>query len=190
VVAREDNPGNTCLVAYVVANNGDLQTAELRNYLKQRLSEYMLPSAIVRLDAFPLTPNGKVDRQALPAPDSAGFESDGPFVAPRSELERLIAGVWREELGIERVSVRDNFFNLGGHSLLLIRVNNRLREALRLDLPVVELFKYPTVSALAEHLSRSHAQPPAAARAGRIEPEARAASLSRQRELRRRPAKR
>ncbi|HEX7334397.1 MAG TPA: amino acid adenylation domain-containing protein [Pyrinomonadaceae bacterium] len=187
VVAREDDGGSTCLVAYVVANNGDLQTAELRSYMKQRLPEYMLPSAIVQLEVFPLTPNGKLDRKALPAPDGAG--SDAPYVAPRSELERLIADVWREELGVERVGVRDNFFNLGGHSLLLIRVNNRLRETLRMELPVVELFKYPTVSALAEHLSRSggKAQPSAAERSGA---EGRAASLSRQRELRRQAKRR
>ena len=149
----------------------------------------MLPSAIVRLEVFPLTPNGKIDRKALPAPDGAGGEADGPYVAPRSELERLIAGVWRETLGVERVGVRDNFFNLGGHSQLLIRVNLRLREALRTELTVVELFKYPTVSALAEHLSRAQTQQ-AAARAGRSEAEGRAASLSRQRELRRRAARR
>ena len=185
VVARNDDRGNTRLVAYVVANNGDLQTAELRDYMKQRLPEYMLPSAIVQLEGFPLTPNGKLDRKALPAPDGPSHDVDGLYVAPRSELERLIAGVWREELGVERVGVRDNFFNLGGHSLLLIRVNNRLREVLRMELPVVELFKYPTVSALAEHLSRSggKAQPHAAVRSG-------AASLSRQRELRRRQATR
>ncbi len=184
VVAREDDRGTTRLIAYVVANNGDLQMAELRNYMKQRLSEYMLPSAVVRLEAFPLTPNGKLDRKALPAPDLVSFEADGPYVAPRSELESLIAGVWREALGVERVGVQDNFFNLGGHSLLLIRVNNQLRKALRMELPVVELFKYPTVSALAEHLSRSHTQPHSTARAGRSEPEARAASLSRQRDQR------
>ena len=98
----------------------------------------------------------------------------------------MIADVWRETLGVERVGVGDNFFNLGGHSLLLIRVNNRLRDTLRMELPVVELFKYPTVSALAEHLSGSNAKPGAAARAGRSE----AALLSRQRELRRRQSKR
>lgn len=186
VVAREDDRGSTRLVAYVVANNGDVRTAEFRSFMKQRLPEYMLPSAIVRLDAFPQTPNGKLDRKALPAPDGAGFDADGPYVAPRSELERLIADVWREALEVERVGVRDNFFNLGGHSLLLIRVNNRLRETLRMELPVVELFKYPTVSALAEHLSQSHAQTRAAARVVRNEAEGRAASLRRQRELRRR----
>ncbi|HKS10135.1 MAG TPA: amino acid adenylation domain-containing protein [Pyrinomonadaceae bacterium] len=185
VVALEDDRGSTRLIAYVVANNGDLETAELRDYLKQRLSEYMVPSAIVQLESFPLTPNGKIDRKALPAPNAASREADGPYIAPRSELESLIAEVWREALSVERVSVRDNFFNLGGHSLLLIRVNNRLRETLRIELPVVELFKYPTVSALAEHLSRSHAQP-RPTRTRRTEPENRAASLSRQRELRRR----
>lgn len=185
VVARDDDRGSTRLIAYVVANNGDLQTAELRDYLKQRLSEYMVPSAIVQLEVLPLTPNGKLDRKALPAPNGSGYETDGPYVAPRSELERLIAGVWREELEVERVGVQDNFFNLGGHSLLLIRVNNRLRDELRMELPVVELFQYPTVSALAEHLSRSHTQP-RAARGKRTEPEGRTALLSRQRELRRR----
>jgi amino acid adenylation domain-containing protein len=190
VVAREDDRGSTRLVAYVVANNGDLLIPELRNYMKQRLSEYMVPSAIVRLEVFPLTPNGKLDRRALPVPGGASYEADGPYVAPRSELEGVIADVWREALGVERVGVRDNFFNLGGHSLLLIRVNSRLREVLRMELPVVELFKYPTVSALAEHLSRSHAQSRAAARSGRSESEGRAASLSRQRELRRRQATR
>jgi hypothetical protein len=154
--------------------------------MKQRLADYMLPSAIVRLEVLPLTPNGKVDRKALPAPDGADNETAGPFVAPRSELERLIADVWRETLGVERVGVGDNFFILGGLSLLLIRVNNRLRDTLRMELPVVELFKYPTVSALAEHLSGSNTQPGAAARAGRSE----AALLSRQRELRRRQSKR
>lgn len=189
VVAREDDRGSTRLVAYIVANNGDLQIAELRNYMKQRLPEYMLPSAVVQLDALPLTPNGKLDRKALPTPDGAGYETDGPYIAPRSELERLIAGVWQEELGVGQVGVRDNFFNLGGHSLLLIRVNNRLRETLRMELPVVELFKYPTVSALAEHLSRPHPQSSATARAVQSESENRAASLSRQRELRQRRAK-
>ncbi|HXQ70532.1 MAG TPA: amino acid adenylation domain-containing protein, partial [Pyrinomonadaceae bacterium] len=115
VVAREDDRGSTRLIAYVVANNGDVQTAELRSFMQQRLPEYMLPSAIVQLAAFPLTPNGKLDRKALPVPDGAGYEADGPYVAPRSELERLIADVWCEALEVERVGVRDNFFNLGGH---------------------------------------------------------------------------
>ncbi len=189
VAACSDERGGIRLVAYVVPRTPEAELRDLREFLREQLPEYMLPSAIVRLEVFPLMPNGKLDRKALPAPDSAGSEADGPYVAPRSELERLIAGVWREALGVKRVGVRDNFFNLGGHSLLLIRVNNRLREALRMDLTIVELFKYPTVSALAEHLSWSDTQP-CAARAGRSESEGRAALLSRKRELRRRQATR
>jgi amino acid adenylation domain-containing protein len=185
VAAYDDEHRGVRLVAYVVPRNPEAEMSDLREFLREQLPEYMVPSAIVRLEVFPLTPNGKLDRKALPAPNGAGHETDGPYVAPRSELERLIADVWREALGVERVGVGDNFFNLGGHSLLLIRVNNHLRESLRMELPVVELFKYPTVSALAEHLSRSHPR----ARAGRtesesrIESEGRSASLSRQREL-------
>lgn len=199
VVAYDDEHRGPRLVAYVVARQPErelppretevpqreAELSGLRDFLREQLPEYMVPSTITRLDAFPLTPNGKLDRKALPAPDATRAEADGPYVAPRSELENLIAGVWREVLEVERVGVQDNFFNLGGHSLLLIRVNNRLRETLRTELPVVELFKYPTVSSLAEHLSRSQAQPASPARPRRTESETRAASLSRQRELRR-----
>jgi acyl carrier protein len=171
-------------VAYVVPRTPETELSDVRDFMREQLPEYMLPSAIVRLEVFPLTPNGKLDRKALPSPNGSRHETSGPYVAPRSELERLIGDVWRDALGVERVGVEDNFFNLGGHSLLLIRVNNKLRETLRIELPVVELFKYPTVSALAEHLSRSHTQTQAA-RAGRSESVERAASLSRQRELRR-----
>jgi amino acid adenylation domain-containing protein len=190
VAAYDDGRGGVRLVAYVVPRaRTTTGPHDLREFLREQLPEYMIPSAIVPLEALPLTPNGKLDRRALPAPDGAG-EADGPYVAPRSQLERVIADVWREALGVERVGVSDNFFNLGGHSLLLIRVNSRLREALRAELPVVELFKYPTVSALAEHLSGAHVEPWAAARAGRTEAAGRAASLSRQRQLRRRQAAR
>jgi amino acid adenylation domain-containing protein len=191
VAVCDDKVRGQQLVAYVVPRHAEAELNDLREFMRAQLPEYMVPSAVVRLEAFPLTPNGKLDRQALPASNGAGHETNEAYVAPRSELESLIAGVWRDVLGVERVGVRDNFFNLGGHSLLLIRLNNRLREALQKELAVVELFKYPTVSALAEHLSRS--QPPqirAAARAGRSESAGRAASLSRQRELRRRQANR
>lgn len=177
------------LVAYVVPRNTETGLNDLRDFLREQLPEYMVPSAIVQLETFPLTPNGKLDRKALPSPNGTRDETESSYVAPRSELESLIAGVWRDVLGVERVGVQDNFFNLGGHSLLLIRLNNRLREALRKELPVVELFKYPTVSALAEHLSRSQTQP-TASRTGRRDSESRTASLSRQRELRRRQTNR
>jgi hypothetical protein len=178
-------------VAYVVARAPSAaEPGGLRNFLKEQLPEYMIPSAFVRLEALPQTPNGKLDRKALPEPDGASREAGEPYVAPRSELESLIAGIWREVLEVERVGVHDNFFNLGGHSLLMIRVNSRLRETLRAELPVIEMFKYPTVSALAEHLSAPRAEPEWTARASRDESAGQGALMSRRRELIRRQAAR
>ncbi|MET0621647.1 MAG: amino acid adenylation domain-containing protein [Pyrinomonadaceae bacterium] len=184
VTAGDDGRGGLRLVAYVVPRAPTLaEPGGLRNFLSEQLPEYMIPSAFVRLEALPQTPNGKLDRKALPAPDGASREAGEPYVAPRSELESLIAGVWQEVLEVERVGVHDNFFGLGGHSLLMIRVNSRLRETLRAELPVIELFKYPTVSALAEHLSAPSAEPFETARG---ESAGRAALMSRRRELIRR----
>ncbi|HLM55062.1 MAG TPA: amino acid adenylation domain-containing protein [Pyrinomonadaceae bacterium] len=189
VTPSETGGGGLRLVAYVVPRaQGGAEPGGLRDFLKEQLPEYMIPSAFVRLEAMPLTPNGKLDRKALPAPEGASREASEPYVAPRSELESLIAGVWQEALGVERVGVNDNFFGLGGHSLLMIRVNSRLREALRAELPVVEMFKYPTVSTLAEHLSAERAEPGGTGRAVRGEAAGRAALTSRRRELTRRQA--
>ena len=191
VTAGETGGGGLRLVAYVVPRAPSAaEPGGLRNFLKEQLPEYMIPSAFVRLEALPLTPNGKLDRKALPAPDGASREAGEPYVAPRSELETLIVGVWQEVLEVERVGVHDNFFGLGGHSLLMIRVNSKLREALRAELPVIEMFKYPTVSALAEHLSAPRAEPGGTARAVRGESAGRAALMSRRRELIRRQAAR
>jgi amino acid adenylation domain-containing protein len=189
VAASDDGGGTTRLVAYVVPRAPEaaaVAPGDLRSFLKEQLPEYMIPSAFVRLEALPLTPNGKLDRKALPVPDGASREAGESYVAPRSELERIIADVWQEVLEVERVGVHDNFFGLGGHSLLLIRVNGKLRETLRAELPVIEMFKYPTVSALAEHLGRPHAEPEATTR------ETRGVSvlMSRRRELTRRQAAR
>ncbi len=189
VKACEDGRGGLRLVAYVVPRVASAAApGALRDFMKERLPEYMIPSAFVRLEALPLTPNGKVDRNALPEADGAGGDELEPYVAPRSELERLVAGVWREVLEVERVGVHDNFFNLGGHSLLLLRVNGRLREALGAELPVVEMFKHPTVSALAERLSAPRDEPGEGA--SRSEPAGRASLTSMRRELTRRQAAR
>jgi acyl-coenzyme A synthetase/AMP-(fatty) acid ligase len=191
VTAVETGGGSLRLVAYFVTRAPTLaEPGGLRNFLKEQLPEYMIPSAFVRLEALPLTPNGKLDRKALPEPDGASREAVEPYVAPRSELESLIAGIWREVLEVERVGVHDNFFNLGGHSLLMIRVNSRLRETLRAELPVIEMFKYPTVSALAEHLSTPRVDSSETARAARDESAGQAALMSRRRELIRRQAAR
>jgi acyl carrier protein len=124
----------------------------LRHYLREWLPEHMVPAAFVMLTELPLTPNGKLDRKALPPPDRTRASVEGVFVAPRNALERSIAAIWQEVLGLDRVGVHDNFFDLGGHSLLLIRVHTRLRECLRMDHTITDLFRFPTVSALAKAL--------------------------------------
>jgi amino acid adenylation domain-containing protein len=132
------------------SQNGNLPSA-LREYLRERLPEYMVPAAIVPLDALPLTPSGKVDRDALPAPQPRRAETNGRFIAPRTEMERRIATVWEDVLGVERVGRNDNFFDLGGHSLLMMRVHSRLRDSHQ-TLSLTDLFQHPTVSALARFL--------------------------------------
>ncbi|HVF49589.1 MAG TPA: amino acid adenylation domain-containing protein, partial [Pyrinomonadaceae bacterium] len=189
VVARPDGHGGNRLIAYVVERAAQAATAgELRRYLKNILPEYMIPSAFVTLEALPLTPNGKVDRRALPETDALRPELEEAYVAPRSELERTVAGVWQEVLNVENVGVHDNFFNLGGHSLLVVQVNSRLREVLQSDVSIIEMFKYPTVSALAEHLSNETPKP--AAPASGTSAQTRLEALDRQRQLRQRQQQR
>ncbi len=153
VVAREDEPGERRLVAYVVWEaQGERGWGELREQLRGTLPEYMVPSAFVSLPALPLTPNGKVDRAALSPPEGRE-ELEAGFVEPSGEVERAVAAVWREVLGVAGVGAEDNFFDLGGHSLLLVQVHDRLKE-LYPDraLSVVDLFRYPTVRLLSQHL--------------------------------------
>ncbi|NMO20133.1 LLM class flavin-dependent oxidoreductase [Pyxidicoccus fallax] len=152
VVAREDEPGDVRLVAYVVARDGQpVDATALRDALAQRLPEHMVPSLLVELPALPLTPNGKVDRKALPVP-TAARASRAAYVAPQSQLEQQIAEVWRRVLKVEQVGVNDNFFDLGGHSLLMVQVHTQLKAALGQDLPLLKLLEHPTISALARHL--------------------------------------
>ncbi|MFL6335978.1 MAG: amino acid adenylation domain-containing protein [Pyrinomonadaceae bacterium] len=151
VVAREDGPGEKRLVAYVVADGGAGLEGELRALLGGRLPDYMVPAAFVALDALPLTSNGKLDRGALPASGAAGT-GDG-YAPPQNKAERLVAEVWQELLRVEKVGRRHNFFELGGHSLLLVQVRDRLRELFGREVPIIELFRHPTVSSLAEFLS-------------------------------------
>jgi aryl carrier-like protein len=116
-----------------------------------------VPSTFTTLGAFPLTPNGKVDRRRLPAPDERRAASRSAFLAPRDEIERAIAGVWRDVLRVDEVGVDDNFFDLGGHSLLLVQVQAKLRTALAREVAIVEMFQYPTIRAMATHLARATA---------------------------------
>ncbi|HEX8273806.1 MAG TPA: amino acid adenylation domain-containing protein, partial [Longimicrobiaceae bacterium] len=150
VVVREDAPGDRRLVGYVVAEGAAVSPAELRAHLGGRLPEHMVPGGFVVLDRLPLTSNGKVDRRALPAPEHAADAER--YVAPRTPAEEVLAGIWGEVLGVERVGVEDGFFELGGHSLLATRVVSRTREVLAVELPLRALFEAPTVAGLAERV--------------------------------------
>ncbi|HFE52348.1 MAG TPA: amino acid adenylation domain-containing protein, partial [Bacteroidetes bacterium] len=154
VVVREDRPGDKRLVAYVVpaSPETDVDRGELRNYLAERLPDYMIPSALVVLDSLPLTPSGKVDRRALPAPDYGTDRVEAAYVPPRTPMEELVAGLWAELLGASRVGAQDNFFEIGGHSLLATQVVSRLRETLGVEVPIRLFFEQPTVEGLARVL--------------------------------------
>ncbi|GAB1543386.1 hypothetical protein NUACC21_60600 [Scytonema sp. NUACC21] len=150
VVAREDVPGNKRLVAYVVVSQMPAPTnGELHHFLKAKLPEYMVPSAIVLLETLPLTPNGKVDRRALPAPDTALLELKSNYVAPRNSVEEVLAAIWAEVFEIEQVGIYDDFFELGGNSLLATQVVSRVQETLQVDLPLRSFFETSTVADLA-----------------------------------------
>ncbi|CAN5848820.1 hypothetical protein BH11MYX2_BH11MYX2_20680 [soil metagenome] len=160
VILREDVPGNPQLVAYVITASDAALTTTLKATLKTTLPGYMIPSVFVTLPAFPLTPNGKLDRKALPAPDRA---STNEYVAPRTSIELQLAAIWRDLLGIERVGVHDDFFALGGHSLLAIRVVALLRAKLGREIPLRLLFEASTLETLAhaiEHDVATETNPP------------------------------
>ena len=150
MLAREDAPGDTRLVAYVVG--GEAAGAEvLRGHLRETLPEYMVPAAFVRLEALPLTPNGKLDRKALPAPEGDAFARRG-YEAPVGEIEIALAEIWTELLGLERVGRNDGFFELGGHSLLAVQVVSRVRQAMEVELALGAVFQTPVLSALADQV--------------------------------------
>jgi amino acid adenylation domain-containing protein len=153
VVAREDEPGEKRLAGYVVAAAGaEVTAAELRAHLASSLPEHMVPAAFVVLARMPLTPNGKLDRGALPAP-AAGAGAGVEYVAPRTPTEEVLAAVWAEVLGVERVGIDDNFFAVGGDSILSVRVAARARER-GVALEIAELFRHPSVRALAGRVAR------------------------------------
>jgi amino acid adenylation domain-containing protein len=153
VVAREDDPGDKRLVAYVIpfGSAADL-TNELRRHLGAAVPEYMLPSVFVVVRDFPRTPSGKIDRRALPRPEGKRPELETSYVAPRTELEEILCALWARLIKIDRVGVFDNFFDLGGSSLLALQTIARLRQEKLIELPVVQLFAHPTVSELASYL--------------------------------------
>ncbi len=159
VTTREDVPGKKKIVAYFRARGSVRPSvSELLEFLKSKLPVYMVPASFVQLEAWPLTPSGKVDRQNLPKPGDARPELDQKFVAPRTPVEEVIASIWGEVLGLNRVGIHDNFFDLGGHSLLATQVISRIRDALQIEVPLASLFALPTVSALAAQLAEMSSQ--------------------------------
>jgi amino acid adenylation domain-containing protein len=159
VLAREDVSGDKRLVAYVVPSHGPAPTTpELQAFLKDKLPDYMVPSAFVFLDAMPLTPNGKLDRKALPAPDQSSPELGASYVAPRTPEEELVAEIWAEVLKLDKVGIHDNFFDLGGHSLLATQVVSRVRAAFQVELPLRTLFEKQSVDELAKAITEMQAK--------------------------------
>lgn len=161
VLAKKDKSGQDRLVAYWVANGKAVpETGELRAYLLEKLPEYMVPTAFMPLEAFPLTPNGKVNRRALPAPEDFQLSSSANFVKPRTEIEQQLASIWQEVLTVEKVGIYDNFFDLGGHSLAMMKVHGQLGELLEKDINIVEMFRYPTINSLTKFLTEEQNKTP------------------------------
>ncbi|MGA7895551.1 MAG: amino acid adenylation domain-containing protein, partial [Candidatus Sulfotelmatobacter sp.] len=153
VLAREDQPGDRRLVAYLVNKTDVVQpnASVLEEYLKVSLPDYMVPSAYVQLDELPLNHNGKIDRKALPQPDRGTPEEE--YVGPRDPIEETLCGLWQEVLRRERVGVHDDFFKMGGHSLLAVQLTSRVRSAFAIEMPLSVLFAAPTAARMAEHIA-------------------------------------
>ncbi|HYG12244.1 MAG TPA: non-ribosomal peptide synthetase, partial [Pyrinomonadaceae bacterium] len=158
VVARANAAGDKNLFAYVVKNK-KVSDDELRDFLAERLPFYMVPSLFVTMEKLPLTPNGKVNRATLPMPEKMRPALDEEFVAPRNPIEKQVAEIWCEVLDIDRVGVNDNFFKLGGHSLMATKVATRVREAFRLELSLGRIFEAPTVAELAAIIEEVQSRP-------------------------------
>ncbi|MDB9465838.1 non-ribosomal peptide synthetase [Dolichospermum circinale] len=153
VSAREDVSGGKRLVAYIVVNNQDFNSEELRNFLSSKLPDYMIPHTLMVMEKLPVLPNGKLDRNSLPEPDLSAIQSK--FVPPQTPTQEIIANIWSEVLGIEKVGIHDNFLELGGHSLLASLVISRLREALSIEISIASLFAAPTIATFSEKIGSS-----------------------------------
>jgi acyl carrier protein len=153
VVAREDSPGDVRLVAYVT---GDIDTERLRTLAREQLPSYMVPSAIVQLPALPQTPNGKIARDALPAPET--LTKPREYAAPESDLEGQVVRLWGEVLGKPRVGIDDNFFDIGGHSLLIVKLHRALKAQLDIEVALTDLYRFTTVRTFVARWSGSATQ--------------------------------
>ena len=177
VLLREDVPGLKQLVAYVIAADGQNPDAEqIRSALGRELPDYMVPAAVLALEHFPLSPNGKLDRKALPAPEAP--TSGMVYTAPESPIEKELATMWAELLGADKVGIHDDFFALGGHSLVAMQMVSRIMTAMQVELPLDALFNAPTIAGLARQIDE-HAAKPKDASAGSIRAISRAARRTR-----------
>ena len=174
VIAHEVGRGDKQLAAYVVADQEALDSGELRQFLRQVVPEYMVPASIVLLDAFPLTPNGKIDRRALPVPQEARVDR-AAYMAPRTEEEQRLANIWADILSVEQVGIHDHFFEMGGHSLLAVQLISRIRREFEVELPFERLFAAPTIAELSQVIEEQKAAGGAAADEPAIVPLARQA---------------
>jgi natural product biosynthesis luciferase-like monooxygenase protein len=185
VVAREDQPGDVRLVAYLRADPA-FSADRLRDWIAERLPEHMVPAHFMTVDEFPLTPNRKVDRKALPAPSQTTLrERTEVFVAPENEIESKIAEIWSRVLGVPQIGAKDNFFALGGHSLLAVQAHREIKQALNSTrLSITDIFRFPTLSALAAHLDDKPKDTAQATQASAERAELRADAMSRRRAMR------
>jgi acyl carrier protein len=150
VVAREEKQGGVRLVGYVVPA-GEFDKEGITAYLKEKLPDYMIPAVLMEMESLPLTANGKVDRKALPDPEATGLAGD-QYVAPRNEAEKILCAIWQDLLEVERIGINDDFFELGGHSLLAVRLVSAIRKQFSVEMPISDIFDYPTIAALAPQL--------------------------------------
>jgi natural product biosynthesis luciferase-like monooxygenase protein len=158
LLLREDNPGDQRLAAYVIANNNatkdaTIDAAALKAFLREQLPDYMVPSDFVVLDKFPLTPNAKIDRNALPSPQSAQQTVSTEYAPPEDALEETIAKLWQDTLRVEKIGINDNFFDLGGHSLLIVRIHSQLKSLIEQPVSLTDLYGYPTIRSLSQFLN-------------------------------------
>jgi fengycin family lipopeptide synthetase D len=150
VVVTGKKENNKLLCAYYVPADKNVSTAELKEYLARSLPHYMIPVYFVPLEVIPMTPNGKVDQRALPEP---GLESGEDYVMPDTEMEKKVAAVWKEVLHLDQIGVNDGFFDIGGNSANILRVHMKLKELVKMDIPLMALFQNPTIYSLANYLS-------------------------------------
>jgi amino acid adenylation domain-containing protein len=185
VTVYEATPGDRRLVAYVVPDPEHVPAFDtLRQALREKLPAYMIPDAFMLLEALPLTPNGKIDRRALPQPDGAPIHTASVYVAPQSEIEQKVLEIWQQLLGAEKIGVHDNFFDLGGNSLLLAQMHGKLQKVFGCQIRLVKLFRYATIQALAKYLETAEGEEQPAYEEKRVRADWRKTAAQRQRELR------